>query len=99
MSKPYVAVARRWLRCELKKALATKHHLVTEWRAKGNAALSVMQSHLAKDLWFAGERYCIADIASYSYTHSAGEGGFDLSRDGAVSKWLERVAGEPGYNP
>ena len=99
MSEPYAAVARGWLSYELKKALATKHYLVTEWRAEGNAALSVMPSHLAKDLWFAGERYAIADIAFYSYTHGAGEGRSDLSRDGAVSKWLERVAGEPGYIP
>lgn len=99
MSEPHVAVARRWLSYESKKALATKRHLVPEWRAKGNTALSVMHSHLAKHLWFAGGRYSIADIALYGYTHSAGEGGFDLSRYGAVSRWLERVAGEPGYIP
>ena len=57
----------------------------------------MMEKHLAKHRWFAGDRYSIADIALYGYTHSAGEGGFDLSRYGAVSKWLERVAGEPGY--
>jgi hypothetical protein len=45
MSESYVAVARRWLSYEPKKALATKRHLVPEWRAKGNAAFSVMQSH------------------------------------------------------
>ena len=97
--EPYIAVARRWLSYESKEALAPKRHLVPEWHAKGNAALGVMETHLAKHLWFAGDRYSIADIALYAYTHSAGEGGFDLSRYGAVSKWLERVAGEPGYIP
>jgi glutathione S-transferase len=97
--EPTIAVARRWLSLEPKEALATKLHLVSEWHAKGNAALGVMESHLAKHAWFAGDRYSIADIALYGYTHSAGEGGFDLSRYGAVSKWLERVAGEPGYIP
>ena len=95
--EPYVAVARRWLSLEPKEALEAKRHLVPEWHAKGNAALGVMEKHLAKNRWFAGDRYSIADIALYGYTHSAGEGGFDLSRYEAVSKWLERVAGEPGY--
>ncbi|HMI96156.1 MAG TPA: glutathione binding-like protein, partial [Micropepsaceae bacterium] len=95
--EPYIAVARRWLSLESKEALAPKLHLVPEWHAKGNAALGVMEKHLAKHRWFAGDRYSIADIALYGYTHSAGEGGFDLSRYGAVSNWLERVAAEPGY--
>ena len=95
--EPYVAVARRWLSYEPKEALETKRHLVPEWHAKGNAALGVMETHLAKHRWFAGDRYSIADIALYGYTHSAGEGGFDLSRYAAVRKWLERVAAEPSY--
>ncbi|HYK80152.1 MAG TPA: glutathione S-transferase family protein [Micropepsaceae bacterium] len=97
--EPYVAVARRWLTHEPKEALEAKRHLVPEWHARGNAALSVMETHLAKHHWFAGDRYSVADIALYAYTHCAGEGGFDLSRYKAVSDWLERVAGEPGYIP
>jgi glutathione S-transferase len=97
--EPTIAVARRWLAHEPKEALEAKRHLVPEWHARGNAALSVMETHLAKHVWFAGDRYSIADIALYAYTHCAGEGGFDLSRYGAVSDWLERVAGEPGYIP
>ncbi len=97
--EPYIAVARRWLSLESKEALAPKLHLVAEWHAKGNAALVVMETHLTKHRWFAGDRYSIADIALYGYTHSADEGGFDLSRYAQVSKWLERVAGEPGYIP
>jgi len=31
-----------------------------------------------------GERYSIADIALYAYTHVADEGGFDLARYPAV---------------
>src|SRR2546423_3044 len=72
--EPYIAVARRWLGLESKEALAPKLHLVPEWHAKGNAALGVMETHLATHRWFAGERYSIADIALYGYTHSAGEG-------------------------
>jgi glutathione S-transferase len=46
--------------------------------AKGSSALSVMNGHLAQCDWFAGQRYSVADIALYAYTHRAGEGGFNL---------------------
>lgn len=95
--EPYVAVARRWLKFEPKQALAAKQHLVPEWHAKGNAALGVMENHLAKHDWFAGGQYSIADIALYGYTHVAEDGGFDLARYPAISSWLKRVAAQPNY--
>ena len=48
---------------------------------------------------FAGERYSIADIALYGYTHCAGEGDFSLSSFPAVSSWLARVASRSGHIP
>jgi len=95
--EPYVAVARRWLKFETKQALAPKQHLVPEWHAKGNAALGVMETHLAKHDWFAGGQYSIADIALYGYTHVAEDGGFDLVRYPAIVSWLKRVAAQPNY--
>jgi glutathione S-transferase len=97
--EPYVAVARFWLAFAPKDALEKKRHLVPEWHAKGNAALGVMQTHLAHRDWFAAGRYSIADIALYGYTHCAADGGFDLSGYPAVEAWLRRVAGEPGHVP
>ncbi len=95
--EPYIAVARFWLHFAKPEALETKRHLVADWHAKGNAALAVMESHLLGHDWFAGSRYSIADIALYGYTHSAAEGGFELSRYPAVSAWLTRVAAEPNH--
>jgi glutathione S-transferase len=97
--EPYVAVARYWLALAPKEELSKKEHLVVEWHAKGNAALGVMENHLAGRDWFAGNRYSIADIALYGYTHCAADGGFDLSSYPAVSRWLKRVSGEPGHIP
>ena len=45
---------------------------------KGYAALGVMEQHLAHSPFFVGDRYGLADIALYAYTHVADEGGFDL---------------------
>jgi glutathione S-transferase len=49
--------------------------------------------------FFVGDRYTIADIALYAYTHVAHEGGFDLEGFPAVRAWLGRVAAQPGYVP
>jgi glutathione S-transferase len=95
--EPYIAVARFWLAYAPKAELDKKRHLAGEWHEKGNAALGVMETHLAKHDWFAGGAYSIADIALYGYTHSAAEGGFDLTRYPAVTRWLARVASTPGY--
>jgi glutathione S-transferase len=97
--EPYIAVARFWLAYAPKSELDKKRHLVGEWHEKGNAALAVMETHLSHRDWFAGGRYSIADIALYGYTHSATEGGFDLTRYPNVTAWLTRVASTPGYVP
>ena len=97
--EPYVAVARFWLAYASKAELDKRRHLVGEWHEKGNAALAVMETHLKSQDWFAGQRYSIADIALYGYTHCSGEGGFDLSRYPGTMAWLGRVAAEPGHIP
>jgi glutathione S-transferase len=97
--EPYIAVARFWLSFSPEGELEKKRHLIPEWHAKGNAALGVMQSHLARHDWFAGGRYSIADIALYGYTHCAADGGFDLTAYPAIVAWLERVATQPSHVP
>jgi glutathione S-transferase len=95
--EPYVAVARFWLTYAPKEELEKNRHLVACWHVKGCAALRVMDIHLAGHKWFAGERYSVADIALYGYTHCAAEGGFDLDTYPAVQRWLARVAEQPGH--
>jgi glutathione S-transferase len=95
--EPYIATARYIVRYlgnppEYVRALAEK-------RAPGYAALDVMERHLASRTFFVGERYTIADIALYAYTHVAHEGGFELSRHKGVNGWLERVRNQRGHVP
>jgi glutathione S-transferase len=56
-----------------------------------------MERHLEGRGFFVGERYSIADIALYAYTHVADEGGFDLGGFPEIRAWLERVAAQPEY--
>jgi len=95
--EPYIAVARYWLAYAPREALEKKRHLIAEWHEKGNAALGVMERHLKSQDWFAGTGYSIADIALYGYTHSAAEGGFDLTAYPAVESWLARVRQQPRH--
>ncbi len=71
--------------------------ILAEKQKRGNAALALMEQHLAANDFFAAGCYTIADIALYAYTHVADEGGFDLSRYPAIQAWCARVAGQPGY--
>jgi len=59
---------------------------------RGYEALAVMERVLSEQAFFAGERFTIADIALYAYTHVADQGGYDLQRFPAVRGWLARVA-------
>ena len=94
--EPYIAVARFW-RHFLSKLSPLQELDLPERMAKGYAALGVMEQHLARHPYFVGDRYGLADIALYGYTHVAGEGGFNLDPYPHLSAWLARVAAEPGY--
>lgn len=93
--EPYIATSRYIIRYlgappEHKKALEEK-------RLPGYAALDVMEKHLTNHRYLVGERYTIADIGLYAYTHVASEGGFDLSKYRGIRAWLERVKSQPSH--
>jgi glutathione S-transferase len=67
--------------------------------AGGYAALEAMERHLDGRAFLVGDRYSIADVSLYAYTHVAHEGDFDLSAYPAIRAWLERVAAQPGHVP
>lgn len=95
--EPFIATSRYWVSIlgkadEYKEALKEKHQ-------RGYAALEVMERHLTEKTFFVGERYTIADIALFAYTHVASEGEFDLSRFKAIQAWMERVKAQPRYIP
>ena len=95
--EPYIAVARFW--CHYLKAEEKYKEQLVEKRKGGNRALGVMDQHLHDHAFFTGDRYSIADIALYGYTHVASEGGFSLEPYPAVRTWLQRVASQPRHIP
>ena len=93
--EPNIAVARFWAIAGITPSEADAEAK----RRGGTAALKAIEGHLADGREFlVGDRYSIADIGLYAYTHVAPEGGFaleELPRD-------QRLAGsacaeQPGH--
>ncbi|QCF26931.1 glutathione S-transferase family protein [Hydrocarboniclastica marina] len=95
--EPNIATPRFWLTIKGMDDTPFNHELLAQKQKAGNQALAVMDEHLRSRQFFVGERYTIADIALYAYTHEADEGGFDLALYPAVVAWLKRVSEQPGH--
>ena len=74
-----------------------QRHAFEELTEEGYRALGVMEKHIALHDFFAADRYTIADIALYAYTHIAHLCDYDLAGFPALRAWLARVAAEPGH--
>ena len=96
--EPNIATSRYWLTHGFEMTAERRATLAAK-REQGEAALGVMERHLAGREWFVGEAVTVADIALYAYTHVADEGGFDLQPFPAVLAWLKRFADLPGVFP
>ena len=94
--EPHIATLRHWITHGLEMTPERTAALPGK-RKWGVAALGVMEQHLRARPYFVGDRYTIADIALYAYTHVAGEGGFDLQPYERVRAWLARVAAQPRH--
>ena len=92
--EPYIAVAR-FLR-KLHPDPESQRAIADSKMDGGYRALRVMENHLSRAPFFVAERFTIADIALYAYTHAAGDGGFELERLPAVRAWIDRVSSQPG---
>ena len=95
--EPFIAVAR--FICHLLPPDTPRRAELPRLEKGGHAALGVMERRLADHPFLVADRYTIADIALYAYTHVAGEGEFDLAGYPGVRAWLARVAGQPRHLP
>jgi len=96
--EPNVATLRFWLQFVGEARLSEyQRSQIMAKRAGGEAALGLMEEHLAGRDWFVGPGVTLADIALYAYTHVCEAGGFRLRDYPAICRWLGRVADLPGY--
>ncbi|MEH6493717.1 glutathione S-transferase family protein [Halopseudomonas sp.] len=95
--EPYIAVARF-----IGRYLGLPEERRAEYHAKqpgGHRALRVMEQQLQNTDYLVDNRFSVADISLYAYTHVAHEGGFELTDYPAIRDWLARIAALPGYQP
>jgi glutathione S-transferase len=96
--EPNIGTARFWI-ASLGKSEAELGDKLEDKRRNGHAALQVLERGLGEREFLVGDRYSLADVALYAYTHVAPEGGFALEDYPAIRAWCARVAAQPGHVP
>ena len=71
--------------------------LVESKRAAGIKALRALDRHLEGRRFVLGDRYTIADISLFAYTHVARDADVPLGDFGNVVAWIERVREQPRF--
>lgn len=98
--EPNIATARFWRHIIGDGALSdAQRAALPAKQAAGEAALALMERHLATRDWFVGEGATLTDVVLYAYTNLAEQGGFALDDHPAVQNWLARVPTLAGFVP
>lgn len=98
--EPNVATLRFWLQFVGERKLSDmQRSQIPLKRVGGEAALALMDEHLARYDWLVGKDVSVADVVLFAYTHVAEGGGFCLDGYPAITAWLERVQDLPGFLP
>ncbi|TWT15467.1 glutathione S-transferase family protein [Reyranella sp. CPCC 100927] len=66
-------------------------------RAFGNRALDILDGELGKRPFVAGDRYTIADMSLFAYSHVAADAHLDVSTRKNLTAWFDRVRAEPDF--
>ena len=93
--EPNVATLRFWN--HLESIDPAQEAQIPAKRANGEAALALMDQHLERNTWLAGDTPTIADIALFAYTHVAEEGGYRLSEYPAIGTWIKCIQALPKF--
>jgi glutathione S-transferase len=96
--EPNVATIRFWVSI-LKKTAAELGERLPEKLAKGYEALGVLEKGLEGRDFLVADRFTLADISLYAYTHVAPEGGVSLDAYPRIQAWMKRVAAQPRHAP
>ena len=96
--EPNIATLRFWLRhVGLEALTAAQRMQIIDKRKAGIAALALMDDRLEEHPFLTADRFTVADICLFAYTHVADEADFDLEAYPAVVAWMERIMTMPGY--
>ena len=92
--EPNVGTARFW---RLTGRERVRPEAFGQRREVGQSALETLDRYLTGHEFLVADRYTVADVALYAYTHVANEAGIDMSALHAVTAWLARVEATEGF--
>jgi glutathione S-transferase len=92
--EPNVGTARFW---HLTGREAQQPQAFSQRLQAGKDALAVLDRGLAGREFLVDDRYSVADVALYAYTHVAHEAGIDMTAYPAITPWLARVEATDGF--
>ncbi|WP_037500507.1 glutathione S-transferase family protein [Sphingomonas jaspsi] len=96
--EPNIATLRFWKGWVGLDALTDAQRMqIVGKREAGLAALDLMDRHLDRHRWLAGNRFTVADICLFAYTHVADEADFDLEAYPAIVRWMEAIMSMPQH--
>jgi glutathione S-transferase len=96
--EPNIGTVRFWISI-LHKTRTELGEKLVEKKKSGYAALDVLEEGLRGRTYLVDEKYSLADISLFAYTHVAHEGGFDLAPYPNVRGWIARVVSQPKWEP
>lgn len=82
-----------------RRAMLNKTPVSPEVRARSQFLFAVMDKELKNRPFLAGPAPTIADIANYTYSAHAEEGGISLDPYPHLRNWLRRIESLPGFIP
>ena len=94
--EPTIGTLRYWV---LANKLKANEALATAKRGAAERALDALERHLSRHPFLANDRYSIADIAVFAYSHLVADAQFDLSSRPSLVRWIERVKGQSAALP
>lgn len=94
--EPNIGTARYWIGL-LRKSENELGAKLIDKRKLGYAALDVLEKGLSGKQFLVGDRYSLADISLYAYTHVAPEGGFDLANYPNIGAWCELISKQKNW--
>jgi glutathione S-transferase len=90
-------ISRARFRKKFPEVIRTRPEEFNPWHREGTRTLQVLDAELRNRPYIAGDTLSIADLALYSYTHCAEDGGFNLTEFSALRAWFARIEARPSH--
>ncbi|KAK3716703.1 hypothetical protein LTR37_006333 [Vermiconidia calcicola] len=96
--EPTIGTLRYWFKRTGEDNFSQEQQVVSpSKRESAEAALQVMDAHLATRDFFVDEEMTLADAVLYAYVHLAPEAGLDLACWTNLHAWCRRISSQSGF--